>query len=431
MITATVYSQGDSSLEKLKNSLVVKVHCEPVPPTMENKQVLFVVDVSGSMDDTMPSLKASLFAARNSLLSLLNIPVDNLSQEERDKIFTKTCNSSIITFSNKAKCIWESEKALGSPETTTFSEAVNKLKTEFSTNMGDGLRIAFQKANNTNATWIILLTDGCSNKGDYQTVSAFEQLVKKIPQNTKIVPLGYSTEFDHAVLSVLGTMSYLDSQESIAESFGIITGEIVSCYGINAKIILPKIQQETLGLDDLIPTTNKVSTNFIGSSSMGCVFSDRKYTYGYLPYGYDSTESIDSYLDKEGYLEWYDFTTGETVRKNFTIQKSEKFDDEILESYFDCLKAKTIMEVYQAKRNGDETGIRQIVREVEQWSHPMSIKHKQEVIRLCSQNDRSVNLSLLSQAGSSILQTSYRLGRFATPSQIFASDRSINDFHQC
>lgn len=413
MLIASVYQNGNDSLKEIGSTLVVKVHCENRKLSMENKQILFVVDKSASMEEAIPALKASLFAARNSILEMLGQNVDG--EKTKDSIFSAVCNASIITFSDEAKCIWDSKRATGS--LASFSSAVNSLKTEYSTNMGHALEIAFKKADNDDATWIILLTDGISNKGDYQTIEAFEELSKLKPKNTKIIPLGYSTEFDAKILNALGVMSYLDSQESIAEAFGMIMGEIVSCYGINAKINLPKI----------IPNAN--GTDLIGSSHFGCIFNDRKYIYGYLPFGSEKNELIKDYVGKTGELRYHDLSLGQIVSETFVFTEGSVFEDEIIESYFDYLKGIIILKIYEAKQNSNKDVLRKLVEGTEKWSHPLSIKHREEIVRIASIKDDSENLAFLARAGSAMTQTSYRLGRFATPSQQQASTISLENFN--
>lgn len=425
MLVANVYQNDTNFLEEIGSALVVKVLCENRQLSMKNKQIIFVVDKSASMEEAIPSLKASLFAARNSILIMMKQNTEN--EEAKDSIFSAICNTSIIAFSDEAKCIWDSKNS-----TNSFSSAVNSLQTEYSTNMGHALEIAFEKANNDNATWIILLTDGISNRGDYQTIDAFKKLSKLTPKNTKIIPLGYSTEFDPKILNTLGVMTYLNSRESIAETFGMIMGEIVSCYGINAKINLPEICTETelLGPDDIIPVASSISnpTDLIGSSRLGCIFNDRKYIYGYLPFGTEKSELIKNYLGKTGELRYFDLSLQQIVSETFVFTEGSTFDDEIIESYFEYLKGKIILKIYEAKQNSNKDSLRKIIKNVQKWSHPLSIKHKEEIIRIASVRDESENLTFLTQAGSVMSQTSYRLGRFATPSQQRASTISIANF---
>ena len=236
--------------------IVVRISCPSYGESLKRKQIIFVCDESGSMVNTISSVRASLFAARDVLLRLIGNDISGMTVDEKDAIFTRECNASIITFSDEAYCKWESnaaEHAQGlDPSSLTFTAAVHSIASDLSTNMGDALLMALSKVIPGYATWIILLTDGISNKGPYQSISGYKDFMKRVPDNVKIVPLGYTTSFDPNILSILGQMVYLDTEESIAATFGGIIGEIVTCYGINAKITLPELDKEMLGPDELI-----------------------------------------------------------------------------------------------------------------------------------------------------------------------------------
>lgn len=406
MITATVYDQGSDSLSDLQNALVVTVNCPERAFSVVNKQLIFVVDVSGSMHDTMESLKQSLFAARNSLLSLMDLG----SSENKDQLFSELFNVTLITFSDQARCIWQSQKA--DVSTKSFTAAVNSLESEQSTNMGAGLRLAFSRVS-ADAAWIIVLTDGISNKGDCQTVEAFAKLAKETPANTKVIPLGYTTDFDPEILNQLGVMTYLDSQEAIKESFAMIMGEFVSCYGIRAEIKLP-VSDPILGVDDLITSSSPV--NFIGGTKMGCVFNDRKYIFGRC---WGQSRNVDNFVGTKGTFEYFDLELRSVVTENFVFVKGSAFPDNVVDAYFQKEKCKLVYKVYAASQAGQT--LEDILRVVEGWTHPLSLCYKEEVRRLVrSGRDRAHALRQLSAANSSFLQTVYRVDSLATPSQVKA-----------
>lgn len=438
-ITAKTYSGcygGETT--NIADGIVVEVSCRSQPLSLSLKQIIFVVDESGSMVGTMPSVKASLFAARNSLIKLLGYECS--TENERDSLFTEECNSSIITFSDTSKCEWESVAAYKAQNLDIFpipfSVAVNKLEAESSTNLGDALQTAFSKKLPDHATWIILLTDGVPNKGNYQTVEAFGHLMNDIPVNTKIIPLGYTTSFDPEILSILGLMTYLDSEEAIAETLGSIMGEIVTSYGMNAKIMLPNLVSEQINPNEVIvvPDTINVPREIIGSRNVGCLYNERKYVYGYLPWGNTIQQSLSRYTGLEGQLSYYDIAKCQMMTHIFNIDHiGSLYTDDICEAYFESSKARTILGIYQTKKKGqfDRKYVDSIKAKLEDWKHPRALSHKQEILRLLSNSSAHLSdyVAAVGIASSAQNQVSYTSGgRYSTTTQRIASSAASEDY---
>lgn len=439
-ISGKIYSGCyDGEINNIGDNIIVKIKCAIYHPSLSKKQIIFLVDESGSMCETMPSVKASLFAARNAIIRL----IDNTApQSDYDNIFTNECNVSLITFSDTAKCRWESIAALKSQklqeksESISFTESVNNLISKSSTNMGDALLMAFNKTLIDHATWIIVLTDGVSNKGSYQTVEAFKNLMKKLPQNTKIIPLGYTSSFDPEILSELGTMTYLGNEESIAETLGSIMGEIATSFGMNAKIKLPKLQCQQIDPDSLIivPDTIGVSCDIIGSNYVGCLFNERKYIYGYLPWGNTTNPSIKKYHNSKGYIKYYDINSQRKISIPFIIENgSSSIPDDVYESYFESSKAKLILNIYKNMQNRtfDKKYINSVKSKLEDWKHPLAIPHKEEILRIINIKSFSKEnyCSALGVSSSTQNQTNYtNTGRYTTNTQRLASSSACEDF---
>lgn len=426
---------GETS--NIADFVTVFLDCPNKPVSFEMKQIIFVVDVSGSMRDTMHFLKASLFAARNSLLKFLENT--SSSETDRDQAFTDKCKCSLITFSNKAKCPWESNAVVqargGRLHSASFSEAVNGLECDASTNIGDGILLAFNKKLENHSTWIIMLTDGVPNKGAYQVAQSFNNLMKMLPERTKIVPLGYTTDFDPDILSMLGTMTYLDSEESIPEVLGGIIGEIATCYGVDAKIVLPVLENEHVNPDDLIIVPNVISTSrdIIGDTYIGCLYNERKYIYAYLPWGNTMRLELSKYHNLNGTLSYYDIVSNDTVIVPFIIEKGEsQIPDNIFEGYFSSSKARIILGIYQAKKN-EKFGrqlIDSIKSKIEDWKHPCSASHKEDILRILSDSgsERKCRVFAAGMASSAKTQTSYTGPKYTTNAQKLASISTSVDY---
>lgn len=437
IITARTYSGcygGEQS--NIGDLLIVKVQCPSLPLSLSMKQIIFVVDESGSMKPTMPAVRASLFAARNGLLNLIG---KNVADEaERDRIFTEESNVCIITFSSDARCIWESNVATRlrnvSPSVLTFSEAVTTIHDDSSTNLGEALELAIQKKLPNHATWIIVLTDGLPNRGTRQTPESFKNFMKEMPSQTKVIPLGYTTEFDPEILSILGTMNYVENEESIAEILGGIMGEIATCYGMHATIELPSFSQE-VNLDELIvaPKESEVPHTVIGSNLMGCVYNDRKFTYGYLPWGNTQRPDFSRYQGLHGSVSYHDIVRNVRVQLPFTIGAGGQIPDEVKGAYFESAKARIILGIYNRKRARTLTReqIDSIRAKLQDWKHPLAIAHKEEILRLLQlpPSDRHEMMGMLGNATMGQTQTSYHMrGPHSTVTQRLTARGATNDF---
>lgn len=439
IVTAKTYSGcygGETA--NIGDSVIVKLQCGVRTASLARKQIIFVVDESGSMCNTMPSVKASLFAARNALLRLLEC--DSADEEERDRIFTQECNSCIITFSDVATCKWDSAASLSArsinSETIPFSHAVNGLQSGASTNMGDALIMVFDKKLPQHATWIIVLTDGVSNKGPCQTAQSFKDLMSQLPINTKIIPLGYTTEFAPEILSILGDMTYLDSQESIAETLGAIMAEIVTCFGINAKIYLPAPARQVIDPNEMIvvPDNIAVPRDIIGSKHIGCLFNERKFIYGHLPWGNTTNAALSQYHGLKGSISYYDIANRYIVETPFSIREgSSTTPDEIREAYFESSKARLILDIYYHKQTKTFSPqyIACVKAKLADWRHPSAIPHREELLRILNakEADREQYIAAISAASGARSQTSYSTtGRYSTGSQSGAASGASSDF---
>lgn len=443
IISAKTYSGCyGGEIENVGDLLVVKVKCPTHAPSLSMKQIIFIVDESGSMQRTMPSARASLFAARDALLQLTES--NAINERDRDHIFTEECNVSIITFSASAECKWESAaacRAQGIPSSeVSFSTAVRALEANSSTNLSAALVLAFEKKLPDYATWIVLITDGRPNRGLHQTTEAFAELMLKIPPQTKIIPLGYTTDFDPEILSILGTMIFLDNEEAIAETLGSIMGEIATCYGVRATINLPSLPQETISPEDMIvvPEIIGVARDIIGSRDMDCVYNERRYLYGRLLWLHNSENTpnplLSQYHGLQGTFSYYDISRKIEVTTPFTIEDGGSvIPDDIREAYFEASKARIILDIYLVQKTDgfNSEYVKNLKRKLEDWKHPCAIEHKQEILRILRTklSNKHAVCAAFGLASSAKYQTSYtKLGRHTTHAQRVGSVSATHVF---
>lgn len=381
--------------------LITKLTCKNKPISMSNKQVIFVVDESGSMTHTMPTVRASLLAFRNALLRLLDYDISDLNETAKDKLFVKECKSSLITFSDDAHLRWDS-----SSTSLNYSTAIENLTPRNLTNMGAALQLAYNNKLDGYVTWIILLTDGLSNVGSHQTVESFTKLYNQKPQLTTIIPLGYTTSFDVDILSVFGTMTYIECEEKMVEVFGCIVGEVVTSYGFNAKFI--------------VPSESKSAKDVIGSADIGCLFNDRSVIYGFLPFGnkiknpcYDKAKTI---------LSYYDIKTSSPVTITTRIITDKgTIPDDIIDAYFRSSKARIMKGIYREanKRYLTKRHINIIKDKIDDWKHPCASEHKEHIMRLLNTKyDKNNAYRLITRSHATESQGGYLITEeFTTPTQ--------------
>lgn len=389
--------------------VVVTVQCGPHPPSLHHKQIIFAVDVSGSMEEELPSVKASLFAARTALLSAVHIDTHALSEEALDAEFVLQCQCSIVVFSGTATCIWDSHTAQES-----FTSAVKSISIDSRTNLSEGLLVSFQKVDPNCATWIIVLTDGVPNCGRHLRAESFANLVGTMPPHTKIVPLGYGTEFDPDILSALGVMTYIESREFISSVMGSIMGEIATCYGLSGIIALPSASGYKT--DIIVPVA--IPHDIIGSSHVGTLYSERTFMYGVV-----------HHVGTSGSFTYFDLTQWDTVRMDFVITEGGIIPDTVRSNYFMAAKGRLLRDIYRRRtyKTVDAHFVKKVTTKLEDWTDPLACADKEEILWALDINmNRVKHLKIASGVAQYHTQTSYERRSLATGPQRILSDLAHN-----
>jgi len=281
-IYAKKYS-GDYGFQKNTADIVhIKLYSENQDHInfLENKEVILVIDVSSSMYDSLPKVKASLLAFRDALLQKSHEELDP-DPVVRDINFRDYIDMTIVVFSEKAKVIWCSKNSI-----ETYEQAVHKMKTESLTNLGAGIELAFSKKDLEKNTWIIVMSDGECNKGQYRTCRSFKKLCNlSKPQKCKLISLGYGQQFDSEVLRVLGNFVYIDNSEKIPYIFGNIAEEINTAWAYDCEIDI--FNDNHLDDDIIIPEGKKDSRVkiLIGDKNIETLSHNKTYHLLYLPHG--------------------------------------------------------------------------------------------------------------------------------------------------
>lgn len=378
--------------------VAVTVQCPVRPVSLARKQIIFTVDVSGSMEDELPAVVASLLGARNALLTALGLPVKDMHEHVIDAEFVRHCRCCLIVFSDTARCIWDSSTDTIVP----FTTAVRSVMVNSRTNLGEGLLLSFRKTDTECATWIIVLTDGIPNCGLYQREESFAELIKTTPPHTKIVPLGYGNEFDPSVLSSLGAMTYVESREHIASIMGSIMGEIATCYGLEGTITCdtaPTIVNGTIARIGHI-------RDIVGSPRMGALYSERCFTY-----------AVVNSASRSGTFTYFDFESWGSVTLNFTVEEGGAPPPSLRSHYFMAAKGRLMHDIYRRRnlKTVDEALVRHITDKLADWTDPLAAEDKEEILRALDINlNRVQQLKLASGIGQYHTQASYERSALTT-----------------
>jgi hypothetical protein len=347
-----------------------------------------------------------------------------MTEEMLDVRFSELCTVSIITFSATAQCKWQSIKEQNIKEqnysTSAYSEVIRNLAADTTTNLGAALELAATKFLPDNATWVIILTDGKANVGDHTTHESFRTLIRNWSSRIKIIPLGYGTEIDPELLSTLGSMIYIDSEEIIAPTLAGIAAEIVTSYGVAAVLAIPRLSVEY----EKLPEARDV----IGSVRVGTLFNDRSFTHGLVLHGtLLLPEVVQRYIGHGCCLTYYDLQRKTTVRCRFQIQGGNAVPDEVCEKYFAASTARILLGL---QKNRDLSYLDLIRRKLEDWQHPIANAYKADVEHVIANiTDQRHMLAVHSMASAMSSQNAnYAAPGTQTPTVNRAVRDALNDF---
>ena len=355
------------------------------------KNIFFLFDNSASMYYTLPVVKSSILTFRDLLCQRTSMFQPPVSKEVFDKYM---CNFNLYTFSEKVRHVW------GPTTKGNFDDIVNCIEPEGCTNMGEAIETAFKNCDTNKANWIIVFTDGESNKGRHQTSSAFHELAKTIPNNTKLLTLGYGKDFNIEILNSIGEFTFLENKESIPTFMGALTHEISTCSVFNAKIT--------------------GSPLLFGEMPLTSFSSDKIYHIGFSSGQiFDITYTLITENGIQHKKERFDFSNKtpengdvpENIKKSFYSFESSKMIKNLL-------LQKDAVDVENTKYN----------KILEKWTENCAIEFKESVLRfakvLIQNKAAAVCLS-----NSLARQTSYVNDIFASPAalSLVQSARDINE----
>ncbi len=395
-IEANSYSGCFGTLNNKGNIIHIKLNCKGDKIPSDNKEIILLIDVSASMSESMKSVKSSLLAFRDSIVEKTPEEMEKLNPDEKDKLLRNKFNIRLITFSNDVKEVWSNES------NKRFEDIVIKLRAETMTNMGDALKMSFEKIKKDIYTWIIIMTDGESNEGPCRTHNSFEILVNsKKPVNTKIVALGYGNNFDAEVLNKIGTFVYVEHSEMIPVVLGNLVDEIMNSIGFNCTINIPEVPFTEINDDTIIVAKedNNIGKIIVGDGIVGPICNKKSYDYVYL-LGSNLSDKIDINIKY----------TNISTRENIIITKSiNQTENEpttnIKNLFFEAERKRLVYRLYRALQKGNKL-IKEILlikETVNKWTEPEAELHKDILLKLIEDTEMNIqnNHNILNHAVSS------------------------------
>lgn len=365
-VNSALYKWNEESLY-----FAINIKCRTVHKQLtDKKEVIFVIDLSASMEDSIPQLKASLLALNETIDSYIDIK--------------------IIGFSDNAWKIYPNGNK-------TFVECVEDIKCLNLTDGGAGLELAFNEKNQDKFTWIIYMSDGYNNIGKYQTEASITTLINTKPEKTKVISIGYGDGFDVDTLNIIGDFTYMREPEMIPQVFGSISHEIMTSW-----------------IYDLTVHCKFNNNPIVGEKNIGIIYSERQYTCMW---------KIKNF--KSEYTPIVKYRLIDTDFENSITMNCEndaiKIPSEIKRKYYEASKGRKFLRIYKImmlKLNAKKE-INNIKKLLEEWTDEESFESKQELLTFMDKitNDNSTIFKSLELVKNCSSQSSHTNRNYYTPSQ--------------
>lgn len=402
--------------EKQRNLCVLTLEALERPKLwcMERKNVIFVIDISASMLYTMPNIKASIRTFRDLICGRENSHQSPVTDE---RFRTTLPNFHLITFSDVSRLVWSNSTRQENGK--SFDDTIDYLDVEGSTNMGAGIELAYSLCTDALASWIIVFTDGESNKGKFQSIEAFSQLENRKPVHSKIISLGYGTDFDAKILDTIGDFTYLQNQESIPGFMGALSHEVSTCGVIDVSI-------RNCSVDVIF-----------GTPHPGWFSNERIYYFGFLDCERDT-------LEKESVVEYTEILPS-GVKTSQTLSITVLEVPRVLPPLYVKLAianfeaSRLIKELYKVSCESKVSELRRKIKDtltiVEKWGDEIA-EPRETVRRICKEliqpKERNGGILLevypatLQLANNLITQTSYTNQTLQSPSSLGSTNLAKN-----
>ncbi len=461
LVQGTNYSGQYGAAEDNADLVVIRVHVGPYnsdsgslstdnhdkkedknDTEFKNKEIFLLADVSGSMEREMINLKSSLLTFANTLLGITKAEADEMGPQKFDVLLRSKVRLSLITFHGTATHAWSSFST--SFEKTTFVQTVNDLKTGDYTNIGDAIVCAFGLASPIHSQWFILFTDGVPTCGPCRELSDFQRLIKKKPKYSCFLCLGYTTDYDPVILKALGDTTYIPSDKEIPVILASIAVEIKTTWGLEACIGMDRDEEEETEKKKIDEDKNATVPHrpvvIGGGHDVGTLFVDRKYMFGFLPFGLQ-TKRQDfkaKFHNRRAILTYFDVVKQKDSVFEFKCRHDAKnvLPEDIRSAYFVSEKGRYIKLLYKSlteKSAPDPTLVSRIQKRIDQWKDiALAQPHYTEMVKVLANKSWSkvYERTMQNTSSDSSGQRSYGSSDFMTPLQAKSAHQAQKDAHE-
>ncbi len=234
-------------------------------PITNGSDTVFVLDVSGSMAGKI-----------HTLANGISQTLGKLSGEDRFRI---------VTFESNARELTSGWQTTTPENVARWSETVKSLNTGGSTNIYDGLNLAFRDLDNDRATSIVLVTDGVTNTGVIDA-PAFAKLSKQ--HDVRI--FGF----------LLGNSSNWPLMQTICDASGGFYSSVSNADDIVGQLLLAKSKITHECLHDASLKIRGVKTFDASDELLGKVYRGQQLVvFGRYEKGGEATVTLDARLTGE------------------------------------------------------------------------------------------------------------------------------------
>jgi hypothetical protein len=310
-IGSTAYTE--MAIYNKKRSLFASVIEVAPSKDIKRTDVVLVVDRSGSMEDSMKSVRALLLATYDLLATRGNITV--------------------IAFDEINEVIYSSamEKRKEDPglDRSQYDTAIERLDAGGCTNISSALERAFT-FQGEGQTLIICISDGEPNAG-FSSKGDFINLVEtKKKYNTLINTVGLGMSYDTQILSAIGQMTHISDMELAPGVIGSMIGLFSSSVGYEA----------TLELYD--EDTKSIMLTY----DVGILYAEQQFKAVTRIIPRDSNE----YIGKAMTLVYKD-SHGVRINVSTVVRRGENIPDDIKLVYYEKQAAYILVRLSESKRN--------------------------------------------------------------------------------
>jgi Mg-chelatase subunit ChlD len=338
-LKATTYTE--IAVCNKKKSLFASVIEVPTNDQVKRTDVVLVVDRSGSMADSMKSVRAILFAVYD--------------------LLTTRGNLTVIAFNETTEVIYSSTMETRNEDLKLdkcqYDTAVEKLSSRGCTNISDALIKAFT-FQGKGQTLIICISDGEPNEG-LSTRGEFAKLVKeKKNYNTLVNTIGLGTNYDTRILGAMGQMTHIHDIEMAPRVIGSMIGLFSSSVGYDATLELYDYDLKSI----------------VFKYEVGLLYAEQRFKVVSPIHPDESTR----YLGKAISLIYRD-SNGVTKNVTEIIRGGENIPDEIKLVYYEKQTSNLLIELSRSKKNAFMHSNR-----VSKWPK-LAESYANEVLKACVQ----------------------------------------------